>query len=100
MSKVFLLQNGFHTGILHFLFLSYVYVPSLISIPFVLFKIWPGEGNNMETKWLRGDYSVNIQSRIMFAVHCPSSLCHLSINQVSFQALLYLPRYGPDRQQL
>jgi len=36
-----------------------------------------------KNKWLRRDNSVNIQSRILVLVHCPSS--HLSINQVSCQ---------------
>jgi len=33
---------------------------------------------------IKGDISIYIQNRIMF-LHCPSSCCHLSINQVSFQ---------------
>ena len=57
-------------------------------------------GSNYEKIYLRGDNSVNIQGRIMVLIHCPSSNCHLSINQVSFQSRLYFPRYGPDRQQL
>jgi len=40
-------------------------------------------------KWLMGDNSVIY--RVMVLVHC-----HLSINQVSFQSLLYFPRYGTD----
>jgi len=36
----------------------------------------------MKIKWLRGDNSVNIQSRIMIIVHCPSSHCHLSKKKV------------------
>ena len=44
-----------------------------------------------EKKWLWGDNSVNIQ------VHCPFHHCYLSINQVSFQSLLYFQRYGPDK---
>jgi len=35
-------------------------------------------------KWLMGDNSVNILDRIMVLVHCPSSVCHLSINQTIF----------------
>ena len=31
---------------------------------------------------------------------CPSPHCHLSINWVLFQSLLYFPKYGPKRQQL
>ena len=57
-----------------------MYVPSLISIPFVLSKIWPEQATNMKIKWLWVDNSVNIQGRIL----------------VSFQSLLYFPRYGPD----
>ena len=38
-----------------------MYVPSLISIPLVLSKIWPGQATIMENKWLWGDKSVNIQ---------------------------------------
>ena len=41
--------------------------------------------NHYERKnWLWGDNSINIQGRIMVLEHCPSSHCHLSINQVSF----------------
>jgi len=49
-------------------------------------------------QWLWGDNSVNIQGMVMVLVHCTSSHCHLSINQVSFQSLLYFSRYGPDKQ--
>jgi len=38
-----------------------MYVPHLISIPFVLSKIW-----------LRGDKYANIQGMSMVLVHCPS----------------------------
>jgi len=51
-------------------------------------------------KWLWGENYVNIQGRIVALVQCPSSHCHLSINQVSLQSLLYFARYGPDRQHL
>ena len=54
----------------------------------------------MKENWLRGGNSVNKQGRIMCYVPCPSPHCHLSIIQVSFQSLLYFPRYGPDRHQL
>jgi len=54
-------------------------------------------GINYEKKWLRGDNYVIIQAMIMVLVHCRSPDCHLSINQVSFQFLLYCWRYGPDR---
>ena len=76
-----------------------MYVSSLITIPFVLSKIWPRQVYNMEKKWLRGDNYVNIQVRIRVLVG-PSTDCHLSINQVSFQFLLYFSRYGPDRAGL
>ena len=77
-----------------------MYVPSLISIRFVLSKIWVGQVTIMKNKWLGGDSSVNIQGKIMIIVHCTSSNCHLSINQVSFQSLLYFQGYGPDRYPL
>jgi len=35
-------------------------------------------------KWLWGDNSIHIQGMNMVLVHCPSTHCHLSINQVSF----------------
>jgi len=43
---------------------------------------------------------VNIHGRIMVLVHCASSHCHLSMNQVSIQSLMYFPRYGPDTHPL
>jgi len=58
-----------------------MYVPSLISIHFVLFKICPGQVSIMK-KWLRGDNSVNIQDRIIVFVHCPFPNIYLSINQI------------------
>ena len=66
---------------------------------------WLSQNNTIikihyEKKWLRGCNSVNKQGRIMLCVPCPSAHCHLSINQVSFQSLLYFPRYGLDRHQL
>jgi len=48
-------------------------------------------GIHYEKKWLWGDNYVNIQGSIMVIVYCPSSDCHLSINQVSFQSLLIWP---------
>ena len=51
----------------------------------------------MENKRLSGDNYVNIQGRIMVLVHCPSSHCHLSINQVSFQSLLILSNIWPGQ---
>ena len=80
----------------------FVFKQSFISIPFVLSKIWPmaQTGIHYGKKWLRGDNYVNIQGRIMALVHCPFPDCHLSINQVSFQFLLYFPRYGPDKHPL
>ena len=62
-----------------------MYVPNLISIPFVLSKILLRQASIMTNTKLWGYNSVNIQGRIMVLVHCPSSHCHLSINQVSFQ---------------
>ena len=63
-----------------------MYVPSLISIPFVLSMIWPGQACIKNYKWLQGDNSIHIQRRIMVRVHCPSTYCHLSIYQVSFKS--------------
>jgi len=54
----------------------------------------------MKNKWLWGDNSANIPSMIIVLVHGTSSYYHLSINKVSFQSLLYLPRYGLDGQPL
>ena len=79
---------------MYFLLLTSMYVPSLILIPLVLSKIWPGQASIMENGY--GE----ITQYIYILVHCTSSYCHLSINQVSFQSLLYFPRYGPDRHQL
>ena len=45
-------------------------------------------------EWLRGDNLIHIQGNIIVLVHFTSS--HLSINQVSFQSMLYFPRYDPD----
>jgi len=42
-----------------------MYVSSLISISFVLSKIWPREESIMKNKWLRGDNLINIQGKIM-----------------------------------
>ena len=63
--------------------------------PFCTFQDMARTSNTYE-KWLRGDNSINIQGRIMVRVHCPSSRCHLSINQVSFKSLLYFQTYGLD----
>jgi len=54
----------------------------------------------MKNKWLWGDNSANIPSMIIVIVHGTSSYYNLSINKVSFQSLLYLPRYGLDGQPL
>jgi len=59
-----------------------MYLPSLISTPFVLSKTWPGQAFIMKKKLIWGDNSVNIQDRIIVLVHCPFSHCHLSTNQV------------------
>ena len=51
--------------------------------PFCTFQDMAKTGIHYEeNKWLQGDNYVNIQGRIMVLVHCPSSHCHLSINQV------------------
>ena len=84
----------------HFLSLPSIYKPSFISIPFVLSKICPRQPSIMPNTMLRGDNSINIQARIMVLGFCPASHCHIFINQVSFQSLLYFSRYGQDRQHL
>jgi len=61
-----------------------MYVPSLILIPFVLSKIWPGQATIMKKKWLQGDSSVNLQGMVMVLGFRPSTHCHLSIYQVLF----------------
>jgi len=38
--------------VLRFLSFTFMYVPSLISISFVLSKIWPGQATIMKNKWL------------------------------------------------
>ena len=45
-----------------------MYVPSLISIPLVLSKIWPGQATIMK-KWLKGDYSILILYASPFGEH-------------------------------
>ena len=45
-----------------------MYVLSLISIPLVLSKIWPGQATIMK-KWLRGDYSIIILYASTFGEH-------------------------------
>ena len=53
----------------------------------------------MTNTQLRRDNSINIHDIIMVLVFCPSSHCHLAINQVSFQSIQYFSRYGPDRHK-
>ena len=70
--------------------------------PFSTFQDMARVSNHYVKKWLMGDNSVIqcIQLRVINLMHCTSSHCHLSIIQVSFQSLLYFPRYGPDRHPL
>ena len=78
--------------------LIYIYVCSKFNFnPFCTFQDMARTSNHYENIM---DNSVNIQSRIVVLVQCTFSHCHLSINQVSFQFLSYLTRYGPDRQPL
>ena len=65
-----------------------MYVPSLTSNPFVLYKIWSRQESIIKKKLLRRNNYVNIKCMIMVLVHCPSTDCNLSINQVPFQSLL------------
>jgi len=57
---------------------------NIISIPIVLSKDMARIINHYLKKWLWVDNSVNILGRVMVLVFCPSSHCHLSINQISF----------------
>ena len=52
--------------------------------PFCTFQDIALTGIHYANTKLRGDNSVKIQGRIMVLVHCLSSHCHLSINQVPF----------------
>ena len=52
--------------------------------PFSTFQDMARISNHYE-KWLREDNSINNQGRVMVLGHCPSSHCHLSINQFSFK---------------
>ena len=70
-----------------------MYVPRLLSIRFVLSKIWPGQATVMKNKWLWGDNSVNIPGRIMVIMHS-----HLSIQQVPLQSLI--PQIWPGQATL
>jgi len=69
--------------------------------PFCTFQDMAQTGIHYErNKWLWRDNYVNIQGRSMVLVHYPSPDYNLSINQVSFQVLLYFSRYGPDTHPL
>jgi len=70
---------------LPFLSLSSIYKLSFISIPFVLFKILPGQASIIKNKRLRRDNSTNMQGRIMVLVYSTFAFCHLSIYQVLFK---------------
>jgi len=61
--------------------------------PFCTFQDMNQTGIHYGKNWLWGDNYENIQGRIVVLVHCSSPECHLSINQVPFQSLLYLARY-------
>ena len=71
-----------------------MYLPRLISIPFVLSQIWPEQASIMKKNGY-GEITLSIYKIVL--VHCPFLHCYLSINQVSFQSLLYFQRYGPDK---
>ena len=74
-------------SLLHFLSLTSMYVPNLIMIPFVGSKIWPGQATITKTIFRR-DNSIYTGKDDGF-VHCPSSHCHVSINQISFPSPMY-----------
>ena len=78
-----------------------IYVCTKFNInPFCTFQDMDHTGMHYGKKWLRGDNYVNIQCVVMVLVHCSFPDCLLSINQVSYQSLLYFSRYGPDTQPL
>ena len=52
--------------------------------PLSYFQDMAQTGIHYEQKWLRGDNTVNIQSRSMVLVHCPSPDCRLSITKFPF----------------
>jgi len=64
--------------------------------PFRSFQDMARISNHYE-KMVNGRLLCIIQGRVMVLVHCTSSHCHLFMYQVSFQSLLYFPRYGSDR---
>ena len=81
---------------MHFLSRTSMYVVSLISIPFALFKIWTGQASIMKKI---------VMGRLLnkhTGYECGSCVLqfHQSIYQVLFQSLLYFPRYGPDKHPL
>ena len=66
---------------------SYLTLNQVHFNPFCTFKdIWPGQASIMKNKWLWGDNSVNIQSRIVVHDHRPSPHCHLSIYKFDLNA--------------
>ena len=54
-----------------------IHVPSLISITFVLSKIWPRHTSLMKTKWLRGDKTVNIHGRRFLCTALPLTAIYI-----------------------
>ena len=75
----------------------------MYQVSFQSFLYFPRYGPDRHLlwkKWLWWDNSVNIQDMFIVHVCFPSSHCHLCINQVSFQSLLYFSRYDPDYEKL
>ena len=70
-----------------------MYVPNLISIPFVLSKIWPIQESIMK-KWLRGNNYVNILGMIMVHVHFLSLTSFYKPNFISIWFVLSKIRLG------
>ena len=56
-----------------------MYEHSLISIPFVLSKIWPGQAIIMKKDGYGEITQINIQGMIMVIVHCNFFHCHVYI---------------------
>jgi len=66
-----------------------MYVQSLISIPFVLSKIWPGQATILKSIWLRGDNSRQYTGWD-YGSYTPHFLSLPSIYKPSFISITFL----------
>ena len=79
---------------MHFLLLTYMYVPSFISIPFILSKIRHRQESIINQINDYGEITLSIY-RIGLSFWCTAlSLNAIYLNQVSFWSVWYFPRYG------